>query len=88
MPRHSASRATNGTSGFGSTTEGTKTWVDARIKISPDATNEVGAHHTFTATFWVDDGTGVDSDGEMGSFDRAAGAQQRAGGCAGPFPER
>jgi len=51
-------RATNGTSGFGSTTEGTKTWVDARIKISPDATNEVGDDHTFTVTVEKDAGDG------------------------------
>jgi len=53
----SISRATNGTSGYGSNTEGTKTWVDARIKITPDATNEVGTDHTFTVTVEKNDGS-------------------------------
>ena len=38
---------TNGQSGSGS--DATKTFVDARIHITPDATNEVGQPHTFTA---------------------------------------
>ena len=48
----------------------TKTFVDAKITITPDDTNEVGDDHTFTTVFWVDDGTGTDLDGEMGTFDR------------------
>ena len=36
----------------------TKTFVDARISIAPDATNEVGQPHTFTVTLEKDPGTG------------------------------
>ncbi|MFM7225204.1 MAG: beta strand repeat-containing protein [Actinomycetota bacterium] len=54
----SITRATNGTSGYGSNTTATKTWVDARIKISPDATNEVGDPHTFTVTVEKNAGDG------------------------------
>ena len=35
-----------------------KTFVDAYITISPDATNEVGDPHTFTVTAYQDDGLG------------------------------
>ncbi|MGE5123827.1 MAG: SpaA isopeptide-forming pilin-related protein, partial [Acidobacteriaceae bacterium] len=35
-----------------------KTFVDAYITISPSATNEVGAPHTFTVTVYEDDGSG------------------------------
>ena len=48
-----------------------KTFVDAKILIEPDDTNEVGDDHTFTTTVWVDDGSGIDADGQMGTFDRA-----------------
>src|SRR5207249_4238880 len=37
----------------------TKTWVNARILIAPNATNEVGQPHTFTVTLQKDTGTGV-----------------------------
>ncbi len=47
----------------------TKTFVDAKIVIDADATNQVGDPHTFTATVFVDDGTGTDADGVMGSYD-------------------
>ena len=46
-----------------------KLWVDAKIIIEPDDTNRVGEDHTFTATVFVDDGTGTDADGVMGNFD-------------------
>ena len=47
-----------------------KRFVDAKIIIAPDQdTNEVGDPHTFTTTVFVDDGTGTDLDGEMGTFD-------------------
>jgi hypothetical protein len=36
-----------------------KTWVDAKISIAPDATNEVGQSHTFTVTVLKDTGTGT-----------------------------
>ena len=36
----------------------TKTWVDARIAIAPNATNEVGQPHTFTVTLEKDTGDG------------------------------
>src|SRR5262249_58009628 len=35
-----------------------KTWVDANITITPDATNEVGTTHTFTVTVKADSGDG------------------------------
>jgi uncharacterized repeat protein (TIGR01451 family) len=35
-----------------------KTFVDAYITIAADATNEVGAPHTFTVTVYEDDGSG------------------------------
>ena len=36
--------------------------------------NPVGAPHTFTTVYWVDNGDGLDTDGQMGNFDRAQGA--------------
>ena len=36
-----------------------KTWVNARILIAPNATNEVGAPHTFTVTVQQDTGGGL-----------------------------
>ena len=36
-----------------------KTWVNARISIAPDATNEVGKPHTFVVTVQKDTGTGT-----------------------------
>ena len=42
-----------------------KTFVDARISITPDATNEIGAPHTFTAHLEKNLGSGwVDAAGE------------------------
>ena len=62
---------TRSTDGLGNNSgPATKTFVDAKITIAPDDTNEVGDDHTFTTVFWVDDGTGTDLDGEMGTFDR------------------
>jgi hypothetical protein len=46
-----------------------KTYVDAYIVITPDATNEVGDDHTFTATVYADNGDGVDSDNDGSNFD-------------------
>src|SRR5262249_58648216 len=36
-----------------------KTFVNAKIAIAPDATNEVGRPHTFTVTLMEDPGTGT-----------------------------
>ena len=36
-----------------------KTWVNATISITPSATNEVNAPHTFTTTVMKDTGTGT-----------------------------
>lgn len=47
--------ATNGAGGGG---PATKTYVDARISIGPDAVNEVGDPHTVTAHLEVNDGEG------------------------------
>ena len=47
----------------------TKTYVDAKIMITPDDTNEVGQPHTFTVTVYADNGDGIDNDGVMGTFD-------------------
>jgi hypothetical protein len=50
---------TRTTNGVGSNSEAAlKQWVDARIAITPDGTNRVGDEHTFTATVWVNDGSG------------------------------
>ena len=35
-----------------------KTWVNARISIAPNATNEIGQPHTFTVTLQKDSGSG------------------------------
>ena len=48
--------ATGITAGPGGSGPATKQWVDARISIAPDKTNEVGQPHTFTATVQQDDG--------------------------------
>ncbi len=53
-----------------------KTYVDAYITINPPyAENPLGSPHTLTATIWVDDGDGVDDDGENGTYDRYEGAE-------------
>jgi hypothetical protein len=52
----SLTRATDGTAG--SSAPATKRWVDARISLSPNATNEVGTAHTFTVTLEEDTGDG------------------------------
>ena len=69
----SLTRTTDGSSvGGGQSNSGpaTKTFVDAKIIIVPDQdTNEVGDPHTFPTTVFVDDGTGTDLDGVMGTFD-------------------
>ncbi|SHJ43564.1 hypothetical protein SAMN02745751_02568, partial [Dethiosulfatibacter aminovorans DSM 17477] len=36
----------------------TKTWVDAKISIAADDTNEINDTHTFTATVMIDEGNG------------------------------
>jgi hypothetical protein len=43
----------------GDSADAQKTWVDSYITIAPDATNVVGAPHTFTATVFQDPGTGT-----------------------------
>jgi hypothetical protein len=49
----------------GSSGPATKTWVDARIHITPDDTNEVGQPHTFTVHLEKNLGAGwVDAPGE------------------------
>ena len=54
--------------GPGGTGPATKQWVDARITITPDKTNEVGTSHTFTVTVQQDDGltAGQGGDGVTG----------------------
>jgi phosphoheptose isomerase len=52
----SLTRATNGTGG--NSGPATKTWVNARIHIAPNATNAVGQPHTFTVTLEKDVGDG------------------------------
>jgi uncharacterized repeat protein (TIGR01451 family) len=52
----SLTRDTDGTGG--NSAPATKRWVDARISLSPDATNEVGSAHTFTVTLEEDTGDG------------------------------
>ena len=39
--------------------DATKKWVDAKIAIAPNATNEVGAPHMFTVTLMKDTGDGA-----------------------------
>src|SRR4029079_7744764 len=51
----------------------TKTFVDARIIIAPNDTNEVGQPHTFTVTVLEDNGDGLDTDGDGSTFDPAGG---------------
>ena len=53
----SLTRHTNGTNG--NSNPAVKTWVNARIAIAPNATNEVGHSHTFTVTLQKDTGTGT-----------------------------
>jgi len=63
---HATATVTIGSDDFTVSTDGTapnsgdavKTFVDARISIAPDATNEVGASHTFTVTIKQDIGDG------------------------------
>ena len=50
---------TNGKSGACADSNETSVVVDARISITPNATNEVGQPHTFTVTLEKDTGTGV-----------------------------
>ena len=50
------------------------TWVDAAITIESDGTKRIDDDDGFTTIFWVDDGSGTDTDGEMGTFDRQPGA--------------
>ncbi len=61
--------ATSETAGPGGSGPATKRYVDAKIIITPDSTNEVGQPHTFTATVYADNGDGVDDDGVMGNYD-------------------
>ena len=73
-------RTTNGSetvvgSGVFNSGPATKKYVDAKIIITPDDTNEVGQPHTFTATVFADNGDGMDTDGVMGNFD-AVGANE------------
>src|SRR5262249_20438390 len=53
----SITRSTDGVSP--NSADAVKTFVDAKITISPDATNEVGHPHTFTVTVWQDSGNGA-----------------------------
>ncbi len=50
---------TRNTDGVAATGPAVKTWVNARISITPNATNEVGQPHTFTVTLEKDTGTGT-----------------------------
>ncbi|MBI3913840.1 MAG: prealbumin-like fold domain-containing protein [Chloroflexi bacterium] len=49
-------RETNGANG--NSRDAVKTYVDARISITPNATNEVGAPHTFTVKVEKNEGSG------------------------------
>ena len=49
-------RTTNGTGANSGTAS--KVWVNARISIAPNATNEIGQPHTFTVTLEKDSGSG------------------------------
>ena len=51
-------RATDGNSGPGGSDGAQKSWVNARISIESDATNEVNHPHTFTVTVEADNGSG------------------------------
>jgi uncharacterized repeat protein (TIGR01451 family) len=53
----SLARNTDGTAA--NSDPATKTWVNARISIAPDATNEIDQPHTFTVTLEQDPGTGT-----------------------------
>ena len=53
----SLSRTTNGAAG--NSGPAVKRWVNARIKITPDATNEIGQLHTFVVTLEKDLGDGA-----------------------------
>src|SRR5262249_41492335 len=51
---------TRNTNGVGANSNpATKTWVNAKITISPNDTNQVGQSHTFMVTLWKDTGTGI-----------------------------
>jgi hypothetical protein len=50
-------RATNDAHA-GDSPDAQKTWVNARISIAPNGTNEVGHNHTFTVTIEQDTGSG------------------------------
>ncbi len=51
-------RSTAGNAGPGGSGPATKTYVDARITLTPDGVNEVGDDHVFTAAVEVDEGSG------------------------------
>jgi hypothetical protein len=51
-------RSTSGTAGPGGNTGATKTYVDARISVTPGGLNEVNDPHTVTATVETKDGNG------------------------------
>ena len=53
----SLTRTTNGTGA--NSGPAVKTWVNATISITPNATNEVSAPHTFTSRLMKDTGTGT-----------------------------
>jgi hypothetical protein len=53
----SLARETNGLAG--NSGNATKVWADARISITPDATNEVGDSHTFTVLAEKNEGQGA-----------------------------
>src|SRR5262249_30466124 len=67
--------ATAQVAGPGGSGPGTKQFVDARITIAPDRTNEVGQPHTFTVTVQQDDGLNAAQGGDgVTGFAPAAGA--------------
>jgi hypothetical protein len=66
-------RETNGLSG--NSGDAVKRYVDARVTIAPDATNPVGAPHTFTVTVQQDDGLSAAQGGDgVTGFTATAGA--------------
>ena len=79
---------TRSTDGVGSNSlPAKKTWVNAKIAIAPNATNEVGKPHTFTVTLQKDSGNGagfVAAAGETVSVS-LAGSNGAVPSPAGPF---
>ena len=79
----SLTRAT-GDAHVGDSANAQKTWVDARITITPDATNEIGNPHTFTVFVEQNDGTGWTPAAAVAITSVLTGAGAITGGTCGP----